>query len=168
MRDIDAGVDDCDLDVGAGTRHAAALCPCRGCADQRDIGVGSVRVVQALVLRRLHHRRGRHLPQRRAVELHRDRIQRDVEFAGDLGPRHVGAQPGLVVIAQRRQLGAIGLGVGVAEIDLLALRRLGLDVGRERIAVELHDCGAGVLGRAVRRGAIAVLAGLRDAERQRQ
>ena len=170
MGDVDAGVDDGNLDTVAGAGHAAALGPRLGRADQCHVGVGRVRVVQRLVLRGLDHRCRRHLRQRRAVELHRHRVQRDVEFTGDFGTRHVRTQPGFVVVAQRRKLGPVGLGRGVAEIDLLARCRLGLDVGRERVAVELHQRGAGVLCRTLGRIAVAVLArgGQRRHHRQRK
>ena len=72
MRNIDAGIDDGDLDPIA---FAASRRPCLRRADQRRIDVDNGRVIQAFVLGMLDLRRCRHLRERRAVELHRDRVQ---------------------------------------------------------------------------------------------
>ncbi len=167
--DVDAGVEDRDLDAIT-SAVVAPHRPSQRRADQRQIGVGRVRIVQALVLRVLDHRRRRHLRQRRAIQLHRHRVQRDVELAGDFRPGYVRAQPGFVIVAQRGQLRPVGLDGVIAEFDFLTLGRLGLDVGGERIAVELDQRGTGVLGRPGRDVGVAVsgAGGLHRCHRQRE
>ena len=133
MRDIDAGVDDGHFDAGAGIGGTAALCPRFGSADQVEIGIAGERIEQSLVACVRHQRRRGDLRKRCAIQLHRYCVQRDIEFAGDLGALDVGAQPLLVIVAQRGKLGAVRLDATVVEIDFLALGRFGLHRGRQRI-----------------------------------
>jgi hypothetical protein len=84
-------------------------------------------------------RRSSDLGQRLAIELDRDCIERNIELAGDLRFRGIRTEPLLEIVAQRGELSAIGLHVRVVEVDLLSLRRLGLAVRRQGLAIELYQ-----------------------------
>jgi len=107
--------------------------------NQSQIRIGRDGAIEALVFRALDERRRGNLRKGCAVQLNRNGVERYVEFRGDLRLRHVGAKPGLVVVAQRGQLRAIGLHGVAVEIDLLAMRRPGGGRGREWIGIQLNQ-----------------------------
>ena len=147
MRDVNPGVDHADLDAVIegtgdlpGVRSVALAAPGRKRADQRQVGIETgLRRVVRLVIRRLHLRRGADDAERGAVQLHGNGVERNVELASDVRRGGVRLQPLLEVVPERRQLGPIRLHGVAREVDLLSSRGLGLDVRRERIAVELDD-----------------------------
>ena len=146
MTDVDAGVDDGHFYPGPRVLAAAAAGDRRG-ADERQVRNRVEFVIDAFVLCLLDERRGGDAGKRRAIELDRHRVERDVEVAGDFRLRIVRQQPLLVVVAQRGELRAIGLRRVAREVDLLAIRRLRPDVRRQRIAVQDDERPAGVLRR---------------------
>ena len=163
MRLVDAGIHNRHLDAGTGRGRCSAIAGPRLLGiDQREVGIDDVGIKQTLVLRRRHHRGGRHLGQRSAAQLDGDRVERDVELAGHAGARHGRAQPGLVVVAQPGQLRPVSARRVARKVDLLALGRLGAHIGRQRLAAELYQRVAAVLRRA-RRDAIGGWARARHA-----
>ena len=100
--DVDAAVDDRDLHAGAGVRLATDRGPRLVGVDEREIGVVvGERAEDPLQLGVAHHRRRADRGERRAVELHADGVDRDVELAGDACLRRVGPEPAPEVVADR-------------------------------------------------------------------
>src|SRR5439155_20013337 len=121
--DVDAGVDDGDLDAPAGVGGTADLSrrPRRLCGYQVEVRVVVVSgPVQPLVLRRLHARRPRDRGERRPVELDGNGVEGNVVVAGDVGVRGVVVQPGLEGVALRGEQGTLALDRRTREVDLLA------------------------------------------------
>ena len=147
VRDVDAGIDDGHLDPCSRRCRAPTDVPGRDGADESQIGIVGRRVVQALILRTLHHRRGGDGRQLLGAQSHRHGVERDIELAGYLHPGRVRPQPGFEVVSQRREIGAVRLHRGAVEVDLFALRRLRLRRCSQRVTLQLDDGRALVLSR---------------------
>ena len=78
-----------DLNSGTSSGPAACGVPRAGCIDN-FVALAQVGIIERVVLNLLHHRSSRNRCQRRAVELHGNRVQRNVVLASYLGIGSIG------------------------------------------------------------------------------
>ena len=98
MRLVDPGIYVTDLDAGSGGRSAAASGPSPGCIDDL-VALAQVRVVQGIVTNPLHHRSSCDCLQRRSVELHSNRVDRDIVLACNFCPGRICSEPSSELVA---------------------------------------------------------------------
>jgi hypothetical protein len=157
MAHVDPRVDDRDLDaVALRRRSSATRRPRLEGVHEPEVGVVvAERPVDGLELGTRNHRRRRDRAERRAVEPDTDRVQRDVELAGDLCARRIRPQPLLEVVPQRTELSAVVLDRGRTEVDLLAVAGLRPLGRRQRLALQ-HDKRATCVDGRRRRTAVGL------------
>ena len=119
-------------------RPATSRIPGTGGVDD-VVALTQVRMVKRIVLGALHHWRRFDRGQRSPVQLHRDRVERNIVLAGYLCSGRVCSQPLFEIVPQIIQLGAIRFHDVAVEIDFFAVWWLGRRIGTYWIAFELDN-----------------------------
>ena len=146
MARVDPGVDDRNLRPCACCTGAAFTAPRVECIDQRQVGVEAMRGwrVETLEFGPLNHRRRLDRRERRSVQLHRHRVQREVELARDTCVPRIVTEPLLELVPQLIQLRPVRPHGVAGVVDLLALCGLCARRRGYRISLQLDERCRGV------------------------
>ncbi len=157
---INASINHRDLDALSGVGCSTADLPGLNSVYQPQIRIVNRRRISHLVLGIFDQGAALQGGQAGAVELHGNRVEREVKLPRDLCGRRVILQPILELVAFARQQSAIGFHRVAIKVYFLAVRRLGPDGGAQRSGRE-QDHGAGVV-------LVARIAGGRSVSRWRR
>ena len=98
VRLVDTGIYVTDLDARPGDGSATRSSPSIRRVDDL-VTLTQVRMIEGIVLDLLHHRGGCDRLQRRSVELHSNRVDRDIVLACNFCPGRIGSEPSSELVA---------------------------------------------------------------------